>query len=99
MKTNATAAALLVMILGERLLQGQVNSNVSRQPRRALGGVAREQAVTHAGPGSREFVESLGEDAVAALATCSQDAARRLVEFHASGKLGKLSRPRDLLRA
>lgn len=62
--------------------------------RRAL----RERAVAYAGVESREFVETLGDPAVAALFACSQAGARKLVEFHNAGRLARLPRPADLLR-
>src|SRR6266851_8059160 len=60
---------------------------------------AREKAVAIVGTKGRDFVESYGQDAVAAIFACSRPAAVRLVEFHASGGLAKLPRPRELLRA
>ena len=58
----------------------------------------REQAVAVVGPIARDFVETHGEEAVAAIFACSRPVAVKLAEFHASGELGKLPRPRDLLR-
>jgi hypothetical protein len=60
---------------------------------------ARERAVATVGPVGRDFVETYGEDAVAAIFACTQPAALKLVEFYSAGGLGKLSRPRELLRA
>ncbi len=57
----------------------------------------RERAVAVVGPCAREFVEALGDDAVAALFACSKPVAVKLAKFHDSGELGKLSKPRDLL--
>ncbi|HVS39336.1 MAG TPA: hypothetical protein VMS17_27510 [Gemmataceae bacterium] len=59
----------------------------------------REQAVARAGPAARDFVEAMGDDAVAAVFACSPPAAAKLAEFYASGGLGRLPRPADLLRA
>ena len=58
----------------------------------------REQAVAKVGPIARDFVETQGDEAVAAIFACSRPVAVRLAEFHASGEMGKLLRPRDLLR-
>ena len=58
----------------------------------------REQAVAYVGPVARSLVETYGEDAVAALFTCSPSVGRRLAEFHNAGELAKLPRPADLLR-
>jgi hypothetical protein len=58
----------------------------------------REQAVAAVGPGARDFVETHGDEAVAAIFACSKPVAVKLAEFHACGELGKLPRPRDLLR-
>ena len=63
--------------------------------RRAL----REQAVASVGPIARDFVETHGDEAVAALFACSKPVAVKLAQFHASGDLGRLPRPRDLLLA
>lgn len=71
-----------------------VQVNPDPRMRRAL----RERAVAYAGEGSREFVETQGDAAVAAIFACSQGGARKLVEFNNSGKLAKLPRPADLLR-
>jgi len=59
----------------------------------------REKAVAAVGPVARGFVEGpAGDDAVAALLACSKPVAEELAVFYASGELGKLPRPRDLLR-
>jgi hypothetical protein len=60
---------------------------------------AREQVVASVGPIARDFVETHGDEAVAALFACSKPVAVKLAQFHASGELGKLARPRDLLLA
>ncbi len=60
---------------------------------------AREQAVASVGPIARDFVETYGDEAVAALFACSRPVAVKLAAYHASGDLGKLPRPRDLLLA
>ncbi len=71
---------------------------VTRYPDPREQRAAREQAVATVGATGRDFVETYGEDAVAAISACSQPVALRLVEFHAAGVLGKLPRPRGLLR-
>jgi hypothetical protein len=58
----------------------------------------REKAVAKVGSESREFVETYGEDAVAAIFACSPQVGMKLVECHASGALAKLPSPCDLLR-
>src|SRR5579871_53297 len=54
----------------------------------------RERAVAIIGPRARDFVETQGDEAVAALFACSRPVAVKLVEFHNSGGLDKLPRPR-----
>jgi hypothetical protein len=71
-----------------------VNAQQDPRVRRAL----RERAVAYAGEGSRPFIEKYGDDAVAACAACTAAGAKKLVEFYASGDLGKLPRPLDLLK-
>ena len=58
----------------------------------------REKAVAAVGPNARDFVETQGDEAVAAIFACSRPVAVKLAEFHASGEMAKLPRPRDLLR-
>ncbi|HEV3438350.1 MAG TPA: hypothetical protein VG122_13380 [Gemmata sp.] len=58
----------------------------------------RERAVAKVGPESRDFVETYGEEAVAAIFKCSKAVAVKLVQLHNSGEMGKLPKPRDLLR-
>jgi hypothetical protein len=58
----------------------------------------RERAVATVGPEAREFVETQGDEAVAAIFACSKPAAVKLAEFYASGEMGKFPRPRDWLR-
>jgi hypothetical protein len=58
----------------------------------------REKAVAMTGPIAREFVETYGDEAVAAIFASSKAVAVKLAEFHASGELGKLPRPVDFLR-
>jgi hypothetical protein len=58
----------------------------------------REKAVAAVGPIARDLVETHGDEAVAALFACSNPVAVKLSEFHTCGDLGKLPRPRDLLR-
>jgi len=69
-------------------------SGVDPRVRRAY----REKAVATVGPNARDFVETQGDEAVAAIFACSRPVAVKLAEFHASGEMGKLPRPRDLLR-
>src|SRR5581483_7178490 len=57
----------------------------------------REQAVAEVGPVARDFVETMGDDAVAAIFSCSRPVAVMLAEFYASGGMGKLPRPHGLL--
>ena len=57
----------------------------------------REQAVAAVGPCARDFVETQGDEAVAAIFACSRPVAVKLVEFYASGKMAKLPSPRALL--
>jgi hypothetical protein len=56
----------------------------------------REKAVA-AVPSARDFVETLGDEAVAAIFACSRPVAVKLVEFYSSGKMSKLPWPRSLL--
>jgi LPXTG-motif cell wall-anchored protein len=58
----------------------------------------RETAVARLGANARDFVETQGDEAVAAVYACSTPVAAKLAEFHASGEMDKLPRPRDLLR-
>jgi hypothetical protein len=57
----------------------------------------REQAVAEVGPIARNFVETMGDEAVAAIFACSRPVAVMLAEFYVSGGMGKLPRPRGLL--
>jgi hypothetical protein len=57
----------------------------------------REKAVAEVGPIARDFVETMGDEAVAAIFACSRPVAVMLAEFYASGGMGKLPRPRGLL--
>jgi len=59
----------------------------------------RERAVAMVGTDERDFVETLGDDAVAAVFACSRSVAVKLAQFYSSGEMNKLPRPRDLLRA
>jgi hypothetical protein len=97
---KVTISALLLLTLAQPLV-AQFNpyspslpGNNDPRARRAM----RERAVAYAGDASREFIETQGEPAVVAIFACSQDGARKLVEFHNSGKLAKLPRPAELLR-
>jgi hypothetical protein len=74
---------------------GNSTSGVDPRTRRAW----REQAVASVGPIARDFVEMYGDEAVAALFSCSRPVAVKLAQFYASGDLGMLPRPRDLLLA
>jgi hypothetical protein len=80
--------------LGQYNPYAPVNAQQDPRVRRAL----RETAVAYAGENSRGFVEKYGDDAVAAISACSRGGAKKLVEFYASGDLGKLPRPADLLK-
>src|ERR1700693_3760970 len=57
----------------------------------------REKAVAAVGPNARDFVETQGDEAVAAILGCSRPVAVQLVEFYFSGDLNKLPHPRGLL--
>jgi hypothetical protein len=57
----------------------------------------REAAVVKAGPNAPAFVEAQGDESVAAIYACSNAVAVKLAEFHSSGEMAKLARPRDLL--
>jgi hypothetical protein len=57
----------------------------------------RERAVDAVGPITRDFVETHGDEAVAAIFACSKPVAEKLAEFFASGEMSKLPRPRSLL--
>jgi hypothetical protein len=60
----------------------------------------RERAVVALGtPEARAFVEShYGDQACAAIFACSQSVGQELAELHASGDLGKLPKPAEILR-
>jgi LPXTG-motif cell wall-anchored protein len=84
---------------------GQFNPSGNKSNQKAAAGAdprlrraAREQAVAAVGPVARDFVESLGDEAVAAIFACSKPVAVRLAEFYASGEMNRFPRPRDLLR-
>jgi hypothetical protein len=57
----------------------------------------RERAVALVGPTARDFVETYGDEAVAAIFACSGPVALKLAQFHNSGELRKLPRPLGLL--
>jgi hypothetical protein len=61
----------------------------------------RERAVAYLGTAAaRPFVETpYGDEACYAIFNCSLPAARKLAEFHASGELDNLPKPRELLLA
>jgi LPXTG-motif cell wall-anchored protein len=83
---------------------GQFNPYGNKSNQKAAGAdprlrrANREQAVAAVGPIARDFVETHGDEAVAAIFACSKPVAVKLAEFYASGEMGKLPRPRDLLR-
>jgi hypothetical protein len=88
------SAWYLLMVVPSASLFAQLKSDDPRTRR-----ANREKAVAMTGPIAREFVETYGDEAVAAIFACSKAVAVKLAEFHASGELGKLPRPLDLLRA
>lgn len=95
------ASVLLVFWTGHLAAQAKPDAAPVKQSndpyeRRAL----RERAVTHLDTeAARGFVETLyGDEACLAVFACSLPVARKLAEFHASGKLDKLPRTRQLLR-
>ncbi len=57
----------------------------------------REEAVDMVGPEAREFVESEGDEAAAAIRACSKPVGMMLAAFYSSGEMSKLPRPRALL--
>jgi hypothetical protein len=73
---------------------GPNRSSADPRYRRSL----REKAVAKVGPVARDFVEAMGDEAVAALFAVPAPVGEKLARWHASGELGKLPRPRDLLR-
>jgi predicted RNase H-like nuclease len=60
---------------------------------------ARERAVAKIGPSGRAFIETYGEDAVAAVFKCSAATGRKLAEFYQAGSLEKFRSPSMLLLA
>jgi hypothetical protein len=92
------AICLLAVLPGDLFGQFKL-TNPFAQPDPRVRRAQREQAVAAVGQGARDFVEMMGDDAVTALFACSKPVAVKLTEFHASGELGALPRPRDLLRA
>jgi hypothetical protein len=88
-------AALPVELFGQFNPYGPNPYGPNADPR--LRRAHREQAVANVGPKARDFVEAQGDEAVAAIFACSRPVALKLAEFHSSGELGKLPRPRDLL--
>ena len=101
MKTLAKAglALWIITMASGSSVEGQFNPYVPRPPNDArMRRLMRERAVVYAGPRSRDFVECMGEDAVAAMFACSPYGAWRLAEFHNCGGLARLPRPHDLLR-
>ncbi len=98
----------VVVLIEPRMLLGQATRPRSSSPPKSQPATPspdprqqraeRERAVALVGDRGREFVETFGEDAVAAIFGCSQSVAFQLVEFHVSGGLAKFPRPRDLLR-
>lgn len=92
---------LIVVQTGELSAQSNPGGNgfgryvTSANPRQRRS--FRERAVARIGPVARDFVEAQGDEAVAAIFACSAPVGVKLAEFHASGGLGKLPRPGDLL--
>lgn len=79
-------------------LFGQSNPNApARDPRARRAW--REQAVANVGAVARDFVETHGDEGVGALFACSKPVAVKLANFHASGEMARLPKPRDLLLA
>ena len=100
--TLSVCCLLMAALPGDLLAQfspdaARSNPSGSGADPRARRAVRERAVAILGGSGSREFVESCDE-AVAALFACSRPVAVKLVEFHASGELGKLPRPSDLLR-
>jgi hypothetical protein len=84
-------------------LFAQFNPNANRfnpfaQPDPRVRRAYREKAVAVVGQRARDFVETHGDEAVVAIFGCSKAVASKLVDFHESGELATLPRPRDLLR-
>lgn len=84
------SALVLLLVVPSAALFAQSDPRVRR--------ANREKAVALTGPIARDFVETYGDEAVAAIFAVSKATAVKLAEFHASSELGKLPRPRDLLR-
>lgn len=99
---NSCSALCLLMVFPSASLFAQFNAKTSRETLESSSDprvrrAHREKAVATIGPIARQFVETYGEEAVAAIFACSKSVAVKLAEFHASGELGRLPRPRDLL--
>jgi hypothetical protein len=73
--------------------------NPFAQPDPRVRRAYREKAVAVVGQHARDFVETHGDEAVVAIFAVSKAAAAKLVDFHESGELATLPRPRDLLHA
>jgi hypothetical protein len=94
-----TVIAVAIVMLSGATTHGQFNPYASKPPSDARTRRSqRERAVATVGPVARELVETFGDEAVAALSACSPAGGRKLAEFHATGELAKLPKPRDLLR-
>jgi hypothetical protein len=96
---NALCLLLAIPSAGLAQFSPKTNSDAfesSSDPRARRAN--REKAVSMVGPSARDFVETYGDEAVAVIFGCSKAVGVKLVEFHASGELAKLPRPRDLLR-
>jgi len=98
MNRLGSITVLLLLTQGPPLF-GQYNPYAPQQVDPRIRRAYREQAVAYAGPVARDFVETQGDEATAAILSCSQQVAKKLADFHASGQLAKMPKPRDLLRA
>jgi len=92
--STLASPVLLAQANCKRLNPYATDFNSDPRVRRAY----REKAVAAFGPKIRDFVESQGEEGVAALFACTKPVAVKLAEFHTSGELANLPRPHDLLR-
>jgi hypothetical protein len=57
-----------------------------------------ERAVAYAGEKSRPLVEAFGDEAVAAILACTQEGARKLVEFTRTKEFERIPKPTELLK-
>jgi hypothetical protein len=88
---------MMVVLLGAALAHGRLYASDAYDARAQRA--ARERAVNKAGPVARNFVESYGTHAVAAIMACSPAAGARLAKLHESGGLRLLPDPAKLLDA